>query len=371
MIAHRPSLDTLVRVENASFSRHGLLRLDKNEDVAGPPRWLLREAFARLSPAAVASYPEVFPLYAALSAWLDLPQDRLYVSAGSDAAIKAVFEAFARPGEPVAVLSPSYAMYRVYAALFEAPLLEIGYDADLEPDLDALRRAAGGAARIIFLANPNSPTGTLIDLETLRGLINLARKNNVLVLVDEAYHGFCPHTALPWVEAFDNLVVTRTFSKYFGLASARLGFAAACPGLAALLRKVRPMYEVNAYAVALGLTALEHPELLERRAKGFAAGKKCLLAGLARLGLACRPFHGNFALIEVGGAARAEAVRQALLERGILVGAGLGHPAMAGCIRVTVGNASCMKRFLKALGEIVSPAPRPARKAAPGGARGR
>jgi len=172
-----------------------------------------------------------------------------------------------------------------------------------------------------------------------------------LVVVDEAYYPFSGHTLLPWVAEHPNLVVTRTFSKAWGLAGVRVGLVAAHPEVIANLYKVRSAYDVNAVAAACTSVMLGHPEVAEDYAAAVAAGRELLVTRAQELGLEPVPSLTNFQVLRVAQRRDPAELVAALLERGYIVKGPFGAPGLRDCIRVTLGPAALMEQFADVLAE--------------------
>jgi len=216
---------------------------------------------------------------------------------------------------------------------------------------------------VVFIANPNNPTGTLLSAGELHEFLQSVPPT-VAVVLDEAYGEFLDARlrapSVSWLSEFPNLILTRTFSKAYGLAGLRVGYALAHPDVADLLNRLRQPFNVNSLGLAAAAAALDDSEFLARAKAVNDAGMAQLLEGCERLGLGHIPSHGNFVCIEVGGhaterenkdASVATRVYQALLRKGVIVRpvANYGLPAF---LRVSIGLPDENARFLDALGEI-------------------
>ena len=207
---------------------------------------------------------------------------------------------------------------------------------------------------VVFIANPNNPTGTMLTAAELESFLSRAPKN-VVVVVDEAYNEYlapelrCPSIA--WVERFPNLIVTRTFSKVYGLAGLRVGYGVCHAQVADLLHRVRQPFNVNNLAIAAAIAALSDEDFVRESYELNVAGMAQLLAGCKRLGLGWIPSYGNFVTVEIPRAdkqSRAAAVFQKLLRLGVIVRP-LANYGMPDHLRVTVGLAQENARFLEAM----------------------
>jgi histidinol-phosphate aminotransferase len=241
-------------------------------------------------------------------------------------------------------------MYRFYAELAGARIVALRYDAAMGFPLDgvlgALRlRRRRKSPRVMFLANPNNPTGTLVDRAALGRILQAARET--LVVVDEAYFEFCGVTVLPWIHRYPNLVVTRTFSKAAGLAGLRIGFLFANPGITAVLRKARSPYAVNMAALVAAAAAARDGRFLSDYAREVNRSKRLLERELSRLEIPVLPGAANFVLVDFGR--RATALLRGLRRRGILLRDRRADFGRVGFVRITVGTRTQMRRLVRAL----------------------
>jgi histidinol-phosphate aminotransferase len=222
-------------------------------------------------------------------------------------------------------------------------------------DLEALARAVRADTKIVFLANPNNPTGTFNPWDEVRAFVRRVPKN-VLVVLDEAYGEYLPDALKSptpgWIAEHPNVVISRTLSKAFGLAGLRVGYGIAHPEIAEVMNRVRQPFNVNHLAMVAACAALDDAEFIEKSRSVNAAGLVQLAEGFKRLGLEYIPSFGNFITVRVGKAAR---VYQSMLEEGVIVRpiAGYGMPEH---LRVTVGKPEQNARFLAALGRALAKA---------------
>lgn len=356
MIEPKPHLKEITRTPPDSFNRTKYLRLDKNEDPAGLPETFIKTVFAGITPDNIASYPQVGLLYEKLSHYLSLPSDYILIANGSDAAIKNIFEVYIDPGDEIILPDPTYAMYEVYARLFQAKIQKVEYDANLSIDIDDIITKISDRTKLIAIANPNSPTGTIISQDEIERLVRCAGDRDILVLIDEAYYLFYPDTAIELIRKYPNAVVIRTFSKAFGLASLRLGYAVAQPEIIRHLNTFRPIYEANGLAIAFGCAALDNLSMVLPRVEAIVRGREYLCQEMARLGLKTFPSYTNFVHIEVGEH-RARIIADYLFKAGILVKTGYSHPTLRQCIRVTTGPIDMMKVLVNKMEECLSSCP--------------
>jgi histidinol-phosphate aminotransferase len=320
-----------------------IIRLDRNERFR-PDRQETAEAiFSRLTAASISNYPDTSALHRALARRTSLPLERLLLVPGSDAAFRALAHVFVQPGDRVAMLDPSYQMYPVYARMFGGVPVQVPVRPDLAADFDDLV-AQAARSKILWLANPNQPSGTVIPVERVTSLIRQVARAGTLVVVDEAYYPFSGETVIDEVMTHENLIVVRTFSKAFGMAGVRLGFVAGPEAVVNALFKVRASFDINALAIAAGEWALDHPEVIASYVDETRRSAAVLRAVAARHDLWAPPSAANFQLIRVGPRFEPAAVKRACWDRGYAICAPVGDGVFGDYIRVTTGTLAVIER---------------------------
>ncbi len=293
----------------------------------------------------------------ALAARHGVAPSRLLLGNGSHELLMQFAQVFAGPGDEVVASKYGFAVYALAAqaagaTLQVAPALPRDDAMARGHDLAAVHAAIGPRTRLVYLANPNNPTGTWYGADAFAAFL-AAVPHNVIVVVDEAYAEFVDApdyaSALPLVARHPNLVVTRTFSKAYALAGLRVGFAVADPGLIAVMERVRESFNVNALGLAAAEAALADTAHLADSVAGNNAQRAALAEALRARGLKIAPSQTNFLLVEFGDAAAQ--VEAALVGQGVVLrpmgGYGLGE-----CLRITVGTAAENARLLAALDTV-------------------
>lgn len=329
-----------------------MIRLDRNERLSPFPVPIYEEMMKSIGPEALTTYPDPTPLYRRAAEAMKLDEDNFFFTNGSDAALRMILQAFLSPGDSLVLTNPGYAMLGVYSKIDSASVVEISYNERIELDLDQLKDAIRRKPKVVALPNPDQPTGTVVKREALHELIGAAAEVGAVFVIDEAYYPFYPATAIDWIEEFPNLLVTRSFSKAYGLAGLRLGFMAGPSELVGYASRVRGLHEVNTVAVSCGSYLLEHPEVLEEYVSEVAAGREVLRDCATRLGLGFPMCHTNFQLLKCPGMDTARIVK-GMKERGYLIKGAYRNPSLKECIRTTVGPAELMTRFAKDLESVI------------------
>jgi histidinol-phosphate aminotransferase len=354
VINPKPNISRLNRCDNVTFDRMGYLRLDKNENIMGFDKKVIADILSNVDGRMISAYPMVYKLYKKVSEWLGIKKDFIYVSAGSDGAIKSVFEAYVANGDEVVVIHPTYAMYYVYSDMFGAKLKKIPFNKDLSLHYEDVITAISLKTKLVCIANPNSPTGTIIEHDKLLKIIDFADKNEALILLDEAYYGYYPTTYLEYIDKFKNLIVTRSFTKAYGLGCARLVLAVASPDIIVNLKKVRPIYEVNSFSVLLGIYVIDHPEIFRKHMALFKEAKEYLINELDKMNIKFLNTHANFILIKAKDRNEAQFVADELKNKKVLVKAGFEEEPLCDYIRVNIGNKEHMRIFIENFFDVLS-----------------
>jgi histidinol-phosphate aminotransferase len=334
-----------------------IVKLASNENPMGlSPR--AQAAIERALPE-LARYPDGFALTQALADRLGVALGEIVLGNGSNDVLEMVAGAFLAPGRSAVFSQHAFAVYPLATQARGARSIVVPAKA-YGHDLEAMLAAIAPDTHVVFIANPNNPTGTMLPAHALEAF--LARvPANVVVVLDEAYNEYlapelrCPSIA--WLARFPNLVVTRTFSKAYGLAGLRVGYAACHAELAALLNRVRQPFNVNNLALDAAVAALEDQDFVARSYDLNRAGMRQLTAGFAGLGLAWIPSFANFVAVEIprsGAEPRAGLVYQRLLRQGVIVRPVAGY-GMPDHLRVTIGLREENERFLAALAASLAP----------------
>lgn len=332
-------LERELGVSNAS-------KIASNENPLGPSPMVLRaleRAFPRL-----ARYPDgaAHDLTQALSRYLKVPGDRILLGNGSNELIVLLGQMVLDPGDEVLTAENSFFVYALAAQLFGAIPRAVPLK-DHTHDLQAMARALTPKTRLVFLCNPNNPTGTFVPLLAVEAFLKICPPD-VLVVLDEAYYEYVEEKtyfdSLGLLEDHPNLVVLRTFSKAFGLAGLRVGYGMAHPELAAAYQKTRQPFNVNSLAQAAAQAALGDLPHMRKAVELNGRMRKKLREGLTSLGLAPVPSQANFVYFEVPGAAD---LYQAFLRKGVIV-----RPMGPGALRVTTGTEEETGGFLEIFREL-------------------
>ncbi len=328
------------------------IKLASNENPLGPSPLAL-EAVRQVLPD-LARYPEggAPELRARLAQQHDLDPGQFIFGNGSDQVVEMAVRAFAGPGTEVIVSQYAFAAYAI-AAQASGALVRTAPARNFGHDLDAMAALLSERTRLVFIANPNNPTGTSLSGPELETFIDSVPAH-ALVVLDEAYLELMDDPNYPdgrqWLGRFSNLLVTRTFSKAYGLAGLRCGYGMGHPDLIAVLERIRQPFNINTLAQVAAHAALLDYAHLEATRRNNRQERQVLAEGLRKFGLTILPPAGNFTAFAVPGGG--QRVYTALLQRGVIVRP-LSPYGMPDHLRVSVGLPVENHRFLKMLGEVL------------------
>ena len=295
----------------------------------------------------VERYPDQFELIGAVAERCGVAQNQVVLGHGSNDVLDLIARVFLAPGRSAVFAQHAFAVYPLAtlstgAELIATPAKNYGHD------LAVMRAAIRPDTRIVWVANPNNPTGNFLPYPEVRTFLE-ALPQDVVVVLDEAYNEYLPPAervdTAGWIRDFPNLVVTRTFSKIFGLAGLRVGYALASAEIADLMNRVRQPFNVNNLAIAAAIAALDDHLFVAESYELNRRGMEQLVAGVKRLGLEHIPSHGNFVTFRAGDGA---GVNQKLLKQGVIVRP-IGGYGLPEWLRVTIGTEPENARFLEAL----------------------
>ena len=279
--------------EAPAEGRLNKLRLDFNENTSGCGPAALR-ALRKLTPKQLAMYPEYAESTRRIASYFGVAAEELLLTNGGDDALRVFFDAFVEPTSHILICEPTFPMYRYYAEIAGARVETLRYGAEMEFPLDELVAALRKKPSVLFIANPNNPTGTLLRPDAIKNILRAA--TNTVVVIDEAYAEFSGVTMLPWIRKYPQLFVARTFSKAAGLAGLRLGAVMARRDSLAILRRAMPPFPVNVAALVAAEAALQEGTAIRNYVKQTRIVRERFAGELQRLGVKTFASAGNFLL---------------------------------------------------------------------------
>lgn len=328
-----------------------IIKLASNENPLGMPE-SARQAMLKAM-ADTGRYPDAngFDLKVAITAKYDVPSEWITLGNGSNDILELAAHAFVQPGQSVIYAQYSFAVYplatqAVGGRAIVVPAKNFGHD------LAAMAQAITDDTRLIFIANPNNPTGTFIPAAEIEAFLKVV-PSNVVVVLDQAYNEYLApelqYESITWVRQYPNLLVSRTLSKAYGLAGLRIGFGIAQPSITDLLNRIRQPFNVNSLAQAAAIAALNDKEFLQKSAKLNADGYRQLTQAFDAMNLEYVPSYGNFVLVKVGNEDSAgERINLALLRQGVIVRP-VGNYGLPQWLRISIGLQEENAVFIDAL----------------------
>ena len=334
------------RVFEPFVDRRHLVRLDRNEDPDGWDQAHFSEWLATLSPHDLAAYSDTTELVERIARWQSLSFEQIVVTAGSDAAIKLIFETYLDPGDRVLVLDPSWRMYEVWASVYQAQLESVPFSSELTIDVEEIVGAIDRKhPRLVVIANPNQPTGSVLNLEELESIVNAADRAGALTIIDEAYHLFSKTTALDLLASHPQTIVVRTFSKAFGLAGLRVGYCMGSADRVRELRLLRPVTDASSLAIHAAVFSLDNIDWVSQRVSNVIEGRDFLTNQLSERRLAFFPSVANFILIACKSDDAARECVASCCASGYVIKGPMKVGSLESIVRVSIGSLETMERF--------------------------
>ena len=332
------------------INRTGYLRLDLNENPGGLPIEFIREVLAEVTPEFLSMYPEVSEFTETLSRFLGTDPEHICLVNGSSEGIRNIMEAFSSPSGKIVGVTPSYAMFEVYAKMYGRNFIPLQYTDELQMPVEKIIEQMTPDVELLILVNPNNPIGNVYTDEEMQRLFKVAKENEITILIDEAYFYFYPNTYINYALENEYVFITRTFSKLFSLAGCRLGYVVGWPEGIKLVQNLCTSRNINAFGMKFVKAIIEKEGMLEEMIEAQRAGKQYLMDELAKKGYEFSAKEGNFVFIKPR--TDAETVTMKMQEQGILIKTYRGIGKLGMCLRVTTGEKQYMDRFLEALYEL-------------------
>jgi len=349
LVAYDPGKPIEETAREQGLDPSDIIKLASNENPLGPSP----KAVEAMKEAAegVHIYPDGggYKLRGAIAEKFGFSRENVVISNGSNEIIELIGHGFLNPGDEVIAAKHAFVVYKLMATLFGAETVEVD-DPGFVHDLEAMAEAITPRTRMIFIANPNNPTGTMVDQAAIDRF--MARvPDHVVVIFDEAYHEFVPGApdTLGFIREGRNVVVMRTFSKIQGLAGLRIGFGLTTPEIAAVLQKCRQPFNTNSIAQAGAIAGLLDEEHQRKTRELNEVGRAYFERSFAEMGLEYVPSHANFVLVNVGDG---DGVFKAMLKRGVIIRA-MSSYKLPEWVRISVGTMPQNERCIATLKEVL------------------
>ena len=348
MINPKNLIKNIWRPEPDVSKRSDYFRFERNERTTLFSDSEFNEIISTLSPYDLIAYGELEPFYEKICHWLDVGKKNILLTSGSDAGIKAVFETYISEEDEVLVSLPNYAMFSVYTSIFGAKEVQHFYEKDLKLDVGSFIKKINLNTKLIIVSNPGH-TGRTVPKDEIVKIIEEGNRNNSLVVIDEAYFQFSSETMIDFIDRFDNLLITRTFSKAFGLASLRIGLLIGSENIISELYKVKLVHEITGVAAKIGIYMLDHMQIVDRYVDAVNQGKIILYRRLENIGFEALKSESNFLFFKTSNSLNPLGLKQYLEKNRILIRGPFEKHPFDGHLRITIGDEKQMNYFCDTL----------------------
>ena len=332
--------------------RQEYLRLDMNENPEGLPEDFVTNTLLKINSGFISTYPEPQKFIDQYAKFINFNSDNITVSNGSDQAIRYILQTFGdkeQHGE-VLTVSPTFEMYKVNCELLGLTHVKAEYKNDFTIDIDDILNKINEKTNIVVLLNPNNPIGNIYTEEEINKIIEKAQSENALVVIDEAYHYFCPNTYIDKVNQYDNVIVLRTFSKLCSMASLRLGVIISNPKIITLINKIKLTFDVNSFALLFGYELITQPNLMKDLIDIEKEGRLFLIRELEKLNYDLYYAESNFICFKPKHTKVYELSKR-FYDNKVLVKT-YSNSFLKDYIRICTGSKKIMNYFLKLLKEL-------------------
>lgn len=345
----------LQRIKDTFDERFNYYRLDKNERLCPFPDSIIQEIAHRITFESLSGYWELGPFYRKLAHYLGVNEDEVLLTAGSDLAIRSVYETLVSPGDELIMHLPTYAMYRVYARMFGAHAHTVSLTKDWRVDFQSMLAHVNDKTRFVVLENPNGFVGIKPSDKEIEEFVQEMQRRNVFVLLDEVYI-YVTQQLSSWIkqiQKYPNLIIVQSFSKVHGLAGLRVGFAIAHKEVMKYLSRVRPMHEITSVSCIASEVILDHPELMDCFRNEVKESKEFIRKELESMQIGFRDTATNFILAYLPQEGRTRDMEARFKKKKILIRRPFTEEFLRGWSRVAVGNMEMAQVFISTLKQIL------------------
>ena len=353
MINSKKNIQRISRPKPDTSERLSHYRFDRNERTTLFSDKVFEEILSNLSSYDLVAYGELEPFYIKICNWLNVNRSNILLTSGSDAGIKAVFETFISENDEVLISLPNYAMFSVYSSMFGAnEIMDYYSEKDLKLNVDKFIQKITMKTKLVVISNPGH-SGTIIKQSEIIKIIETASANNSLIIVDEAYYHYYNESMIEYINKYENLILTRTFSKAFGLASIRIGLLIGSKKIIDELYKVKLVHEITGLASKIGDYMLDNLEIINKHVKDVNKGKSILYNRLNKIGFEVFKSESNFVFFRTPPLIKSKDVVKFLLEKNIFIKGPFNNKPFNDHLRLTVGDEEQMNYFCDLLTDFV------------------
>lgn len=345
------NVENLYRIFDQN-SRDGYIRMDLNENPVGLSQEFIDEVLSKVTPEFVAKYPEQLEFTTKLAKFIGVEVENICLVNGSAEGIRHIIQAYSRPGGKVLSVTPSYAMYDVYCNMYGRESVHVHYDDNLTMHVEDIIDAINDDIDLVIILNPNNPVGDVYSYEEMDKIIEACKKHECTLLIDEAYFYFYPNSFIKYAIENDHVLLTRTFSKVFSLAGARLGYVIGQPKEVSMVQKLCTPHNINAFGMLFAQSIIEKEGMIDELVEKQLTGKQHLIDCLIEKGYSVSAKEGNFIFIKPKHIDASEIVKRMKEEKKILIKVYKDVPNLGDCLRVSIGESEVMDKFITALEDI-------------------
>lgn len=345
-----PKIESLFRIFDQN-ARKDYLRLDLNENPIGLPQEFINKVLSQVDARFVSQYPETLQFTEKLAHFLGTDISHICLTNGSSEGIRYIIQAFTAPGGRIVGVVPSYFMFQVYSEMYGRDFVKVPYNEDLTMNIDNILNELTEDTQLLILLQPNNPMGNVYTENEFMTILSKAQEKQITVLVDEAYHYFYPGTFIKYAIEGEHVFITRTFSKLFAMAGCRLGYVVGWPDGVKMVQKLCTPHNTNAFAMAFAEAIIDNPDVLTSLVNNFREGRQYLINQMDTNGYEHQGEAGNFIFIKPKTDAE-KIVTRMKQDKKILIKSYPDVGKFGTCLRVSIGEKSCMEKFWDALVEL-------------------
>ncbi len=346
-----PCIKDLYRIFDQN-ERKDFLRLDLNENPGGLPQEFINKVLAKVDSRFVSEYPETLHFTEVLAKHLGTDISHICLTNGSAEGIRYIIQAYTSENGKIVGVVPSYFMFQVYSEMYGRNFVKVPYNEDLSMNIDNIIKELTADTQLLVLLNPNNPMGNVYSEDEFIKILNVCKEKEITILIDEAYHYFYPNTFIKYALNNEHIFVTRTFSKLFSLAGCRLGYVVGWSEGVKMVQKLCTPHNTNAFAMLFAEEILETPGMLDDLINKFNEGRNYLVETLDKNGYEHKGEAGNFMFIKPKKIDSQLIVDKMKKDYKILIKSYPNVGKFGNCLRVSIGEAKYMKKFIEALLEI-------------------
>ena len=346
-----PNIKDLYRIFDQN-ERKDYLRLDLNENPGGLSQEFINKVLSKVDSRFVSEYPETLHFTEVLAKYLETDISHICLTNGSAEGIRYIIQAFTSINGRIVGVVPSYFMFQVYSEMYGRDFVKVPYNEDLTMNIDNIINELTDDTQLLVLLNPNNPMGNVYTEEEFIKILNVCKEKEITILIDEAYHYFYPNTFIKYALNNEHIFVTRTFSKLFSLAGCRLGYVVGWSEGVKMVQKLCTPHNTNAFAMLFAEEILETPGMLDDLISKFNEGRNYLVTTLDKYGYEHKGEAGNFMFIKPKKVDSQVIVDTMKKDYKILIKSYPNVGRFGNCLRVSIGEAKYMKKFIDALLEI-------------------